>query len=269
MKDLAIIVCTYNRLALLKDCVQEIRRSVGNLTYEIVVTDGGSDDGTPAWLTEQTDVHTILQTLPLTGAVAAHNLGFGYAVDQGFAFVAHVNDDAVMVGPDPEMQRAVELLRGDAGLGAVAFEYSFKDTWIFSRWFGKVYVNFGVIRREVGMAAAREYDPTGRAWWNPEYHTYAADVELGLRIWKAGLRIHEATGLRVRNRESEAQDGMRKHNTALYYGGNDDSKRFIARWSRPMAQGQHVVAAGITHFYNGTLVAAGSKRNVFPPGTDE
>jgi GT2 family glycosyltransferase len=270
MKDLAIVLATYNRLALLKDCVESIRRSVGNLTYEIVITDGGSDDGTQAWLAEQADVHAILQALPLTGAVKAFNLGFAYAVDQGSPFVAYLNDDAVMAGPDPEMQRAVELMRADASTGGVAFEYSYRDAWVFGIWFGKVYVNLGVIRREAGMRAAVEQgDPTGRAWWNPEYHTYAADTELGLRIWEMGLRIHKGVGWRVRHRDDESQDAMRANNAAVYHRGSEDAKRFVTRWSRPIRHGQVYVTDGPTQFCNGTLMPESGKRNVFPPGTDE
>jgi hypothetical protein len=76
MPDVGIVFGTYNRLPLLQVCISSLRPSVGSLSYEIVVVDGGSSDGTQHWARCQPDVVLIEQTLPLTGAVIAYNLGF-------------------------------------------------------------------------------------------------------------------------------------------------------------------------------------------------
>ena len=59
--DVSIIIGSYNRRALLREAINAIRHNGFNGTMEIVVVDGGSTDGTLAWLAEQKDIITIIQ----------------------------------------------------------------------------------------------------------------------------------------------------------------------------------------------------------------
>lgn len=233
--DLAIVFGTYNRKALLQKAVASVRRSVGQIAYEIVVVDGGSLDGSREWLAAQPDVVLIGQRGPLTGAVAAFNLGFAYAVDRGVPFIAHLNDDVEIVTPNAFVEALVRL-RSDPGIGAVAFAFDLYGDWGFDTVNGKPYSNYGVIRLEAGMAAARaQGDPTGRAWWNPIYRTYGADSELGVWLWKLGWRVEMAADLRVH--DHEAQDALRESNDARN-PDRRDSKVFWDRWRDETWTGQ-------------------------------
>lgn len=60
MKKIGIVVVTYNRLSLLKEVIDSLRKQ----TYEsrdIIVVNNGSTDDTPNWLKEQNDIKTITQ----------------------------------------------------------------------------------------------------------------------------------------------------------------------------------------------------------------
>lgn len=226
--SMAIILGTFNRRALLERAVLSIRHAVANPDgYEIIVVDGGSTDGSQQWLGCQLDVHLIEQQGPLTGAVAAFNLGFADAVKRGFRYVAHFNDDAEFVEPDA-LSRAAAILDGDPKIGAVAFAFNLRGEFGFEYVNGLPYSNFGLIRTEAGMAAAMAMgDPTGTLWWNPIYHTYGADSELGCWIWNLGFHIEAAGHLRVH--DHNARDDLRV--------GNEqsprrmaDGQRFWARW---------------------------------------
>ncbi|HET7288694.1 MAG TPA: glycosyltransferase, partial [Pyrinomonadaceae bacterium] len=70
----SVVFGTYNRIQHLKRCVESVRAACTNVTYEIVVGDGGSTDGSKEWLKQQHDVKYVHGGL--TGAVAAFNACF-------------------------------------------------------------------------------------------------------------------------------------------------------------------------------------------------
>jgi GT2 family glycosyltransferase len=222
----AVVFGTYNRLALLKRAVESTRNAINRNDYKLVIIDGGSTDGSREWLVEQSDVVLLRQELPLTGAVAAFNLGFAFAVDNNYDWICHGNDDAEFVTPGM-IDDAIALLKNDPKIGEVAFAYDLykPGDFRFSNINGKPYANYGVIRREAGMAVAIEQgDPTGRAWWNPIYRTYAADTEFGVQLHRLDWAVHCARELHVR--DHNAQDDMRKLNEKDFV----DSKLFWSRW---------------------------------------
>jgi glycosyltransferase involved in cell wall biosynthesis len=222
-----IVFGTFNRIECVKACLRSIAWAEPTLDYEVVVIDGGSTDGTRECLREwNPTLHVIEQEGPLTGAVSAFNLGFGYCVDWGHEFVCHLNDDAELRTPFM-ITKAIELMRKSPRIGEVAFEHDLRGEWKFEHINGVPYANFGVIRREAGIAVAeKQGDPTGRAWWNPIYRTYGADTELGCWLWKLGWIVHEGKGLRVH--DMQAQDALRVGNTQ--HNKNGDSDKFWARW---------------------------------------
>jgi len=223
-KRVAIVFGTFNRLEMLKSAVTSVRAAVGILSYTMFIIDGGSTDGTKEWLRHQTDVKLIEQEGALTGAVRAFNLGFGAAVDDNYDFVVHLNDDAEIVTADA-IEKACRILLANDKIGEVAFEFDLRGSWGFDHVNGALYANYGVIRREAGMAVARaQGDASGRAWWNPIYRTYGADTEFGVWLWKLGWRVHYGEGLRVH--DLNAKDALRESNE----GKNADAPLFWSRW---------------------------------------
>jgi glycosyltransferase involved in cell wall biosynthesis len=233
MLDWCIVLGTYNRLPLLQKAIRSIRRSVGGLKYRSVVVDGGSTDGTCQWLFQQRDIVPILQQPPLTGAVAAFNLGFTYAVTAGVPFVCILNDDDELIGPANEIEWAVSIMRLNPKVGAVAFESDLRGAWDFERIHNRPYCNKGVVRREAGMAAARAAgDPTGCCWWSRDHLTYASDTEMGCWIWRLGWSIEPGKGLRVRDNARSESDAMREANIKAYAASGSVAK-YHARWDDP------------------------------------
>lgn len=56
LKRVAIVILTYNNIEYSKTCLESIRKHTDEGTYEIVVVDNNSTDGTKEWLREQADI---------------------------------------------------------------------------------------------------------------------------------------------------------------------------------------------------------------------
>lgn len=79
----SIIILTYNNLAYNKQCIESIRKFTDVGTYEIVVVDNNSTDGTSEWLKEQYDIKVIFNK---------ENVGFPKGCNQGIELANKEND---------------------------------------------------------------------------------------------------------------------------------------------------------------------------------
>lgn len=70
----SIIILTYNKLEFTKQCIESIREYTLADTYELIIIDNCSNDGTIKWLKEQSDIKVIFNK---------ENLGFPKGCNQG------------------------------------------------------------------------------------------------------------------------------------------------------------------------------------------
>ena len=208
--DLSIVFGTYNRYSLLVDCVESIRQSVGDLSYEIIVVDGGSTDGSREYLAVQPDV-VFLGEWHLEGAIKAFNKGFSLA--KGWA-VVNINDDIIIIGDC--LKWAYDYLRQHSeGVAQVAFVFDTAFNGQFRRGdmvHGCQAANFGMSQRILG-----EYV----GWWGTTYHTYGGDTECSAKYWEIGWQVHSLEHCKVHH--VEAQDALRR--------SNDAAPRFWSIWT--------------------------------------
>lgn len=88
----SIIILTYNKIEYTKICIESIRKYTKLDTYEIIVIDNNSNDGTIEWLLEQRDIITIFND---------KNLGFPKGCNQGIEIatgdnILLLNNDTVV-----------------------------------------------------------------------------------------------------------------------------------------------------------------------------
>lgn len=224
----SIVVPTFNRIARLQRCIDKIRRHV-NLPRQVIVVDGGSDDGTRRWLAEQDDLRVILEPTR-EGAVRAFNRGFRAATGH---YVMWLNDDA---HPLPgAVEAAVAMIeRSDLpDVGMVAFYHNWHgagnvldrvqhehETYELCHVRGYPYANFGLLPRalleKIGFADER-------------YYFFGFDPDLSLKIQiEEGL---EVLGCREALVYHEEHHDKRKLDDLAV--GEEDNARLFAKWSLP------------------------------------
>ena len=112
-RSVAAVVVTYNRLPLLKQCVDCLRAQT--TTCEILIVNNASTDGTEEWLAVQTGLLSRNTGSNLGGA-GGFNYGMRWAAEDGFDYV-WVMDDDTLPKPDAleKLLEADEILKGDYG----------------------------------------------------------------------------------------------------------------------------------------------------------
>jgi GT2 family glycosyltransferase len=155
----SIVIATYRRFDRLRRCIERTRAGfLENTPHEMIVVDGGSDDGTREWLAAQPDVRVHVES-QRAGSCRAYNIGFRMARGE---CVMWLNDDA---WPAPgAVAAAWRFLRRHEsdGVGLVALYHNHRQPWneihgidrdgdrfgvLHVR--GTPYANFGLLRREL------------------------------------------------------------------------------------------------------------------------
>lgn len=98
----SIILVTYNQLDMTKFCVDSIRRNIPYGTYEIIIVDNNSTDGTQDWLRGQDDVKYLLN---------GDNKGFPAACNQGAKMAGKGNDIFLLNNDTIVMKNSIYTLR--------------------------------------------------------------------------------------------------------------------------------------------------------------
>lgn len=88
----ACIIVTYNRLDLLKNCIDSLRNQTCK-DFDIIVVNNGSTDGTDSWLHAQTDIFSIDQEN--CGGAGGFHSGMKYAHERQYEWYWLMDDDGV------------------------------------------------------------------------------------------------------------------------------------------------------------------------------
>lgn len=93
MEKIAAIIVTYNRLNLLRECINSLRNQSKKVD-QIFVINNSSTDGTLDWLTNQYDIITITQEN--TGSSGGQYTGIKMAFEKGYDWIWCLDTDIVL-----------------------------------------------------------------------------------------------------------------------------------------------------------------------------
>ena len=240
---LSLVSGTYNRLDLLTVMVQSARSYLyGAISYEIIIVDGGSTDGTIAWCEAQPDIR-LIQHGALLGAIRSFTDGALMAQGQ---FVGLLNDDLEFI--DCSLLAAIAYLQDHPSCGAVAFAddreaqskppgYGVQTMTVRSidgRDISIPYAQVGLYRRWLG-------DLCG--WWGADdplfkSHTYGGDNYLTARIIQYGYSVDAVAGVRVK--DLVHRDILREMNTQAEIASTRSGGGYYARFTSPPQMIDHM-----------------------------
>ncbi len=89
-RNTSIIILTYNNLEYTKACIESIEKYTDSNTYEIIVIDNNSTDGTKKWLESKKDLKVVYNQF---------NAGFPKGCNQGIE-IANTNNDILLLNND-------------------------------------------------------------------------------------------------------------------------------------------------------------------------
>ena len=92
MKEVGVLSVTYNRLQLLQEEIESIRKQTYK-KFDIIVVNNYSTDGTKEWLNQQDDIHSIHVEPANIGPARAFALGMKYIAEHGYKYCWLMDDD--------------------------------------------------------------------------------------------------------------------------------------------------------------------------------
>ena len=107
MEKAIAVVVTYNRKALLTECITALRNQTRPLDAILVINNGSTDD-TEQWLAQQPDIFSINQNN--LGSSGGFNTGIKWAYQKGYAWIWCMDDDGY-----PKEDALHNLLETDDG----------------------------------------------------------------------------------------------------------------------------------------------------------
>lgn len=231
MLELSIVIPTCNRAALLEKCLAAVESSV-RCEHEIIVVDGASADATKDVLSDASKKLgkrlKIICENKREGFVRATNKGFRAASGRTMTWL---NDDA---RPLPgALDHAIELL-DDASdhvafvamfhhwdsLRNVAYETEVRGkTYRLCHVRGTLYANFPMGLRETYQRLN---------YFDERYFVCAADPDLSLKAWYAGMSIVPGFGAVIDH--DTVEDERRAADSAR---GAADNRALFQKWELP------------------------------------
>jgi GT2 family glycosyltransferase len=237
MYDLSIIIPTVNRASLLERNLISLVEGL-RCWFEVIVVDGASEDHTSQVLDEARQILgdrlTVIREESREGFVRAANKGFLAATGRNMTWL---NDDARAIpGALDNAVAQIDCAGDDVAFLAmfhrwhstrnVAYETVHEgQVYRLCHVRGTLYANFAMGKR----ATYQRLD-----YYDERYFLNAADPDLSLKAWQAGMRIEPAYGSIIEHDEHE--DDRRIDDSAR---GREDNEKLFAKWDLPSKNTRH------------------------------
>jgi glycosyltransferase involved in cell wall biosynthesis len=226
----SVVLGSYNRMQFLPLTIESIRRELVDVAHEIIVVDGGSDDGSLAWLVRQKDIITIVQHnrgewngVPIKRRSWGYFMNLTFKAAQG-EYVCMLSDDCLVVpGAIKNGIHHFKMLRNQGrNVAALAFfwrDWSKAETYHVGCTLGeKLYVNHGMFLNQ----ALRDVDYIDE----DTFFFYNGDGDLCLKLWQKGFEILDSPDSYIEHYPHANLD-VRKTN---YDRFKHDLKNYLAKW---------------------------------------
>ena len=242
-RNLVILMGTLNRLGQLRRVIESIVNGT-RLSFELIVIDAGSTDGTIEFLQSHPAVTPVLQGARI-GHARSHNEVWQHVDSR---FTCWLSDDTEIVTGSLDL--AVSILESEATIGMVGLKM--KDTMGSGR--HEAYrgglSEYGVLNCNHGVMPTALLRSVG--FFNPSYRMYTIDPDLTASILATGHRVVMTKAISVLHHRAWAEGDDDAEKVRRDMGGIDNwaiyrrKFAFLAGsntlWTRLRARGVHYTA---------------------------
>ncbi len=107
--EVSIVLVTYNRLGMLRECIGSLLAQTSGTTFEVVVWDNASTDGTGAYLDEVSELNPSLRIVHSPVNIGLNGVAEGVKLARGF-YIFELDDDVIEF-PDAWLERMLAAFR--------------------------------------------------------------------------------------------------------------------------------------------------------------
>ncbi len=243
--DLSIIIVNYNVKEFLQNLIHSIFKSALNISYEIIIIDNASDDGSVEFIKDKFPEVKLISNEKNIGFSKANNLGLKIAHGK---YLLLLNPDALL--REDTLQKMMEFFRNtpDAGLAGckilnpdgslqLACRRSFPGPWtsfckvtglssMFPR--SRIFASYNLtyldenqsyevdaISGSFMMMKREVYEKVGG--FDEEFFMYGEDLDLCYRIQKAGYKVYYVHDTQIIHYKGESTKRSSFDETKVFY----------------------------------------------------
>lgn len=152
MSSISIVIVTWNGKNVVAECLESLKRYVGDPNTEVIVVDNASTDGTQEMIHEQYPYVKLIANSTNVGFAKANNIGIERSTGQ---YVCLVNSDVVV--PEGCIERAIDYMERNPTIGMLGPKMRLPDGTI-----GQSCMGFPTVWNWFCRALALDKLPVGR-----------------------------------------------------------------------------------------------------------
>ena len=210
-KTLSIVIGTYNRLCLLRQCLDSLIGKI-SVKHEIVVVDAGSTDGTLDYLKRLQEIRLVCDH-ELIGQAQSLNRVFKKLES---TYICWLSDDNIV--QDGMLDLAVSILEQNLGIGMVSLKVKdISGPHIDTPYMGGIWPS-GVLNCNQGMIRTRLLLSLGG--FDAKFRDYGIDGDLTTKVLLSGYKVVLTKQVAIHH--------LRDHETVSWTDTNSRKQRLDA-----------------------------------------
>ena len=252
MLDLSIIIVSYNTKDFLEKCLESIYKTSKGFSFEVIVSDNNSKDGSVDLVKKQFKDVILLENKENLGFSKANNLGIDKSSGR---YVLFLNSDTV-VYPDT-LKQMIDFMDKEKSAGAAtcrleipsgkiddASHRGFPTPWNsfthfsgISKFLGKTklfggynlgYLDFSKVHEIDALAGAfmfvRREAGEEAGWWDEDYFFYGEDLDFCYMLKQKGWKIFYVPEVSILHYKG-VTGGIKKHSQEFSTADKDTKKK--------------------------------------------
>jgi GT2 family glycosyltransferase len=232
-EKLSIVIGTYNRFALLKQCLDSIIGKV-RLEHEIIVIDAGSSDGTREHLKGLQGIRLVCDD-GLIGQAQSLNRVFKTLES---TYVCWLSDDNIV--QDGMLDLAASILERDPATGMVALKVKdIRGSYVYQPYLGGIWPS-GVLNCNQGMLRTKLLLSLGG--FDESFRDYGIDSDLTTRVLLAGYKVVLTKQVAIHH--------LRNHGSSSWMGTNNRKQRIEAASALYTKKYEQLIHSGYARGYD-------------------